>query len=345
MAHLITGNKFDPNTDIPDLSGKTYIVTGGTAGIGFGISAHLLQHNPTKLIMISKKEEHGQEAIEGLKKYGDVDKVQFIQCDFEDLKSVDKVAKELSESLQQLDGLICNAGLGVGPYNETVDGIDSHMQVNHISQFHLTLTLLHLLQKTPNSRLAFQSSDLHRAASSSIKFASLDEINTDIGATNLYNRTKLANVLFVRALVRRQAAGDLGFNKAAQAGPYINATHPGAVSTDQQEQAIEAYGKAAKLGVKIMRPFMKSPEEEGCRPMLFAATSEDVVKEGINGAYIVPDRKVTDPSKQAQDEELGEQLWRLTEQILSEKLDSLPYRTQYIDPMAKEGMHGQSHAR
>lgn len=55
--------------------------------------------------MISKKEEHGQEAIEGLKKYGDVDKVQFIQCDFEDLKSVDKVAKELSESLQQLDGV------------------------------------------------------------------------------------------------------------------------------------------------------------------------------------------------------------------------------------------------
>lgn len=160
------------------------------------------------------------------------------------------------------------------------------MQVNHISQFHLTLTLLHLLQKTPNSRLAFQSSDLHRAASSSIKFASLDEINTDIGATNLYNRTKLANVLFVRALVRRQAAGDLGFNKAAQAGPYMNATHPGAVSTDQQEQAIEAYGKAAKLGVKVMRPFMKSPEEEGCRPMLFAATSEDVVKEGINGAYV-----------------------------------------------------------
>lgn len=27
-------NKFDPNTDIEDLSGKVYVVTGGSAGIG-----------------------------------------------------------------------------------------------------------------------------------------------------------------------------------------------------------------------------------------------------------------------------------------------------------------------
>lgn len=39
---------------------------------------------------------------------------------------------------------------------------------------------------------------------------------------------------------------------------------------------------------------------------------------------IVPDRKVTDPSKQAQDEELGESLWRLSEQIIQEKLGSVP---------------------
>lgn len=41
---------------------------------------------------------------------------------------------------------------------------------------------------------------------------------------------------------------------------------------------------------------------------------------------IVPDRKVTEPSKQARDEELGENLWRLSEQILQEKLGSIPYK-------------------
>ena len=66
----------------------------------------------------------------------------------------------------------------------------------------------------------------------------------------------------------------------------MNATHPGAVSTDQQEQAVEAYGTAGKIGVKAVRPFMKDAVEEGCRSALFALTSEDVVKEGIQGQYV-----------------------------------------------------------
>ncbi|KAL2356387.1 hypothetical protein BJ546DRAFT_1024570 [Cryomyces antarcticus] len=345
MAHLITGNKFDPNTDIPDLSGKVYVVTGGSSGIGFGIVAHILQHNPAKLYLLGKKEEHIKWAQDELKKYGDTSTVVPVQIELEDLHNVDEVAKRLAKELHQLDGLICNAGLGVGVYNETPkDGIDSHMQVNFISQFHLTMVLLPLLQQTPNSRLVLQSSDLHRAISD-VQFASLAEINRDIGPTMLYNRTKLAQVLFVRAMVRRLEKGELGFDANSHTGPWINAVHPGGVSTDQPKQAEDAYGKLASAAVAVLRPLMKDPVDEGCRPALFAATSEDIVKDKVQGQYIVPDRKVTEPSKQAKDEQLQENLWRLTEKILSDKLRSLPYRTQYIDPMAKEGLHGQPASR
>ncbi|MCJ1460785.1 hypothetical protein MMC28_011167 [Mycoblastus sanguinarius] len=325
MAHLITGNKFDPNKDIPDLSGKTYIVTGGTAGIGFGITAHLLQHNASKILLLSQKEEHADEAMEELKKYGDTSKVHWVQCDLKDLKKTDEVAKNLKSEMK-IDGLICNAGEGVGKYNETVDGIDSHFQVNHLSQFLLILTLLPNLQSTQNSRLVLQSSDLHRAPLSKTTFTSLEEINTDIGPTSLYARTKLAQILFVRALVRRMENNEPGFQSPKYDGPWINATHPGGVSTDQQEQAVDAYGTKGKIGVMAVRPFLKDPVDEGCKPALFAATSEDITKEKIQGQYIVPDRKVTDPSKQAQDIELGENLWRLSEQLLQEKLGRLPYK-------------------
>ncbi|KAF1353879.1 hypothetical protein BDV97DRAFT_328320 [Delphinella strobiligena] len=323
-----SSNKFDPNTAIPDLSGKVYVVTGGSAGIGFGICAHILQHNPQALYLLGKKQDHLKEAEEKLKEYGDITKLHPIQIELEDLQNVDSVAKSLASKLDRLDALICNAGLGVGDYNETKDGLDSHMQVNHISQFHLAMLLLPILQKTPNSRLVLQSSDLHRGPNGDAKFESVEEINTNIGPMKLYNRTKFAQVLFIHALKERKEKGRLGFDPDAERGPWLIATHPGGVVTDQQKQAEDAYGTLGKIGVAAVKPFMKDPVDEGCRPALFAATSEDIVKEKIQGAYIVPDKQVTSPSNESENTQLQENLWKLTEQILAQKLGSRPYQTQ-----------------
>ena len=300
-----------------------YIITGGTAGIGFGITAHILQHDAAKIYLLSHKEEHAEEAIEALKKYGDTSRVEWVHCNLKSLKQTDEVAKKLA-GLEKIDAvslfctfawkapansyqLICNAGEGVGSYNETVDGlgnlaqnilwvgtddnVDSHFQVNHLSQFHLAMMLLPILNKTPNSRLVFQSSDLHRVPLSKTHFTSVAEINTDIGPNSLYARTKLAQILIARAMVRRVVNNEPGFQSPKATGPWINAVHPGGVKTDQQDQAVNAYGTKAKVGVAMIRPFLKDPVDDGCRPALFAATSGDVVSESIQGQYVSP--KVT----------------------------------------------------
>ncbi|SLM40832.1 oxidoreductase bli-4 protein [Lasallia pustulata] len=321
MVSLLTGNKFDPNTDIPDLSGRTYIVTGGSAGIGFGIVAHLLQHNAAKILLLSNKKQHADEAMEELEKYGDPSRVHWVHCDLSDLAQTHQVGKTLAAQEKRIDALILNAGLGVGSYWETRDNLECHMQVNHLSQFLLALFLLPALLSTPSSRLVVQSSDLHRACPTSTTFATPSELNTDLGPTLLYNRSKLAQILFVRALKRRLDALP---RSAANAGVlYVNATHPGGVSTDQPKQAEEAYGLLGKVGAAVARPLMSDPVEKGCRPALFAATAEEVVTEGISGAYIVPDKKVEEPSGQARDEGLGERLWELSMRILEEKVGGL----------------------
>ena len=275
--------------------------------------------------MLGKKEEHLADAEEGLKEYGDISRVKLVQIELEDLHHTDSVAKQLASELTQLHGLILNAGLGVGRYAESKDGIDTHMQVNVISQHHLAMTLLPLLLKTPDSRLVHQASEFHRMLTSNPDFSSLAELNQDIGASPLYARTKLAQVLLVRHMYKLKSQPDNNLGLKEGQAPWIIATHPGGVVTDQQEQAIDAYGIMGKLGVKAVRPFMKDPIDEGCRSILFAATAPDVPGEQLDGQYIIPDRKVTDVSKEAKDEQLGERLWRLVGQILKEKLGPLDY--------------------
>lgn len=103
----MTGNKFDTNKDISDLNGnvahpphlQVYIITGDTAGIGFGITAHILQHNAAKIYLLSA--EGGacvEDAIEGLKKYGDTGKVGWVHCDLKNLKKTDESCEETGGS-------------------------------------------------------------------------------------------------------------------------------------------------------------------------------------------------------------------------------------------------------
>ncbi|KIW84972.1 hypothetical protein Z517_00360 [Fonsecaea pedrosoi CBS 271.37] len=321
MSSILGSNTFNPDTDIPDLSGKNYIVTGGSAGIGFGIAAHLLQHHAENVTILSNKEDHAHSALEELKEYGDASKAHWVKCDLEDLKLTQKVANELASSQDKLHGLVLNAGLGVGVYNETKDKLDSHFQVNHLSQFLLLMKLLPRLQNTPGARVVFESSELHRGADANVQFENEAEINQDIGPTKLYNRTKLAQILTTRALQRRIDNGQLGFEAGQKI--YVNAVHPGAVATDQPLQAEEAYGKLGVVGHTLVRPFMKDPIADGCRSALYAATSQDIEEKGIMGQYIVPDKKVTDPSSKASDEELGERLWRLSDQLLKDRLGEI----------------------
>ncbi len=65
----------------------------------------MLQHNARKIILLSNKEEHAEQAIEALKQWGDASRVQWVQCNFEDLKQVDEVAKKLKNEEKQIDAV------------------------------------------------------------------------------------------------------------------------------------------------------------------------------------------------------------------------------------------------
>ena len=327
------GEKFDPDTDVPDLDGRIYLVTGGSAGIGFGIVAHLLQHNASKIILLSNEKEHANAALEDLMQHGDTSRITWQQCNLRSLKQADEVAKKLKVQEQRIDGLMLNAGIGVNKFALTEDGIDSHFQVNMLSQLHLALVLMPNLVANARmnqrpSRIVMMSSEMHKFPPSSCDFSSVQELSTDVGATALYGRSKLAQVLVARELARRLDDGQMGFNNTPRS-VIVNATHPGGVNTPQQDQFPAAYGeKIGKMTKKMVRPLMTDPVKHGCRSGLFALTSDEMVEkagEEVQGQYIMPDKKIADVSKKGQDGAMADRLWNLSLGILKEKLGSLDY--------------------
>ena len=82
-------------------------MTGGSAGIGFGIVAHILQHNAAKMLLLSNKKQHADEAMEELQTFGDTTRVHWVQCDLSDLKQTDQVAKSLAKSEKRIDAVHC----------------------------------------------------------------------------------------------------------------------------------------------------------------------------------------------------------------------------------------------
>lgn len=155
-------------------------------------------------------------------------------------------------------------------------------------------------------RIVYQSSNAHQGSPSDTKFASLDELNQDLGPNGLYGRSKLAELLYARYLARHLTTSHPNI--------LANATHPGIVETKMSKTDIhEAFpigGYAMSVG---LNPFKKD-NFMGAVSTMFAATKTEK-----SGEYICPPAVPEAGSELSQNEELGEQLMKLTREIIKEK--------------------------
>ena len=170
------------------------------------------------------------------------------------------------------------------------------------------------------TRIVWMSSVLYYITPSSTKFASVEELNRDLGGNRLYGRSKLANILGAQEMARRMDSGELGPKASSdQRAVYVNVVHPGGAKTASQAQAVDTYGWAGWVLMAIVRPFFSDPVTTGCRSALFAATSPEIEEKSIHGAYVAPDKHVVKPML-GKDEEMGKRLWNLSLAILKDKI-------------------------
>jgi NAD(P)-dependent dehydrogenase (short-subunit alcohol dehydrogenase family) len=278
--------------DLPDLAGRTFVVTGANSGIGL-VAARELARAGARVVLAVRDTAKGEEAAESVAGTTEVRKL-----DLADLASVREFAQAWDGPL---DVLINNAGVMAVPKSRTKDGFEMQIGTNHLGPFALTNLLLPQI----TDRVVTVSSDAHR-----IGGLSLDDVNWEkrrYQRWRAYGQSKLSNLLFTLELQRR----------LSEAGSNVRAVavHPGYASTNLQSRT----GSVVQNGIMAIgnRLFAQS-DKMGALPTLYAAT-QDVA----GGAFVGPDGfmeqrghpKLVGRSSAASDEASARRLWELSEEL------------------------------
>ncbi|CAE6434887.1 unnamed protein product [Rhizoctonia solani] len=298
--------------NVPDLTGKVAIVTGGSEGVGLASATTLLKRGVSKLFILSPNPDYAKEAIEFFNKElgtSVCDRVTWVPCDLSDWSQTQSVANMILSQIDRLDILLNIAGRGVMTAQRNKDDIDLHMALNHFGPVVLTSMLLPLLKRTADSgatvRIVTAGSNLHQSAPKETTFADIAELNTDYGPNSQYARSKLAAILYARFLARHLSTSH----------PRIlaNAFHPGVVDTRQSNQHIHEPYPVLGWGNNALYP-LKKDIWDGAVSVMYVATRTE-----STGQYVCPPAIPEAGSDLSQNEALGEQLMALTKQVLKSK--------------------------
>jgi NAD(P)-dependent dehydrogenase (short-subunit alcohol dehydrogenase family) len=275
--------RYNPEKDMPDLSGKVIIVTGGSSGLGKESIHQLVKHNPAKVYLGARTSKRGHAAIEEI--VSDVPsakgKIHYFEIDMASLASVKRAADLILNENDRLDILMNNAGLAEVPAGVSTDGYEIQFGTNYMGPTLFTRLLLPLLQKTaetPNSdvRIINLSSELFKMApTQGILFTDLCTPMPKINSVARYGQSKLANYFFSKI--------------SAEKYPAIKsvALHPGVVNTGIWENMYKKPYVGWLLSA-VMTPLLTNVHD-GAKMQLWSATASK--KEVKNGAFYTPKGK------------------------------------------------------
>ncbi|MET7906381.1 SDR family NAD(P)-dependent oxidoreductase [Streptomyces sp. NPDC005355] len=275
--------------DLPDMSGRTVVITGASGGIGL-ITARELARVGADVVLAVRTVSKGQEAATRIPGHTEVR-----ELDVSDLASVRRFANEWTGPI---DVLINNAGIMNVPLTRTADGFDSQMATNYFGPFALTNLLLPHIR----DRVVSVSSQLHRLGKPHLE--DLTGRHRPYKSLNAYYDSKLNVVLFSTELQRRLAAS------GSTAKSIV--THPGIASTN-----LVSHTFSGRVMFGSLR-FLLNDAEHGALPSLFAAT------QNIPGnSYVGPDGpgsvkgypKIRKPATAGLDTRTAMELWTLTAQL------------------------------
>jgi NAD(P)-dependent dehydrogenase (short-subunit alcohol dehydrogenase family) len=291
-------------SDIPDLVGKRFLITGATSGIGLSAATELARRN-AHVVITARSADKARDAI---KKIGP-GLVDYILLDLTDLESVKRAAARVDRAF---DVVVLNAGVMATPFTKTVDGFELQMGTNHLGHF----AFAGLIKNQIKDRLVVVSSFAHKLGSfGDNSMDAIRKICLGIGKYQkwqVYGASKLANLLFVSEIERLRIQNNWSFIPIA--------VHPGYADTNLQ--AVASQMRGAKLEEQITMKINKifaQPSSQGALPTLAACVYPDL----IGASFIGPNGfmqmrgtpRLTRAKALAYDQTLAKNLWQVSQEL------------------------------
>jgi NAD(P)-dependent dehydrogenase (short-subunit alcohol dehydrogenase family) len=232
-----------------DMTNKVVAITGTTSGTGF-VCARELARKGASVILLNRKSERSQSALQQLKAEVPAGKFDAMDCDLHNLKSVKEAIDVIKSKYDVIDVLVNNAGVMALKDQATIDGYDVQMQTNVIAHFLITKELFPLLKKSKEARIVNHSSMARLGGP--LKMEYFEKNGGNLGGDEAddetqgfrgprwerYHQTKLANAVFTYAL--KQKLNEAGISTIL---PLL--AHPGLARTKLQVTTAEDGGMDA----------------------------------------------------------------------------------------------------
>lgn len=292
-------------SQLPDLTGKTYLVTGANSGIGFEASKMLAKAN-ANVIVAGRNRDKVKQAMVEIDNQGS-GKIDSLLIDLSSLLSVRNASKDIHKRYTKIDGLVNCAGVMQTPQIDTVDGFELQLATNHLGHFLLSGLLLDLVEQA-SGRIVSVSSIVHWTGQIHFNDLMLKE-NKAYDPMTAYRQSKLATLMFSLELDRRL--------KASGSSVKSIASHPGFSATQLLNNGPKGIKKL--IGKMFMR-LLAQPAYNGAIPLVLSVAGLEAVRGAYYGPQSMGEAKgnVSDATiaEQALDEKAAERLWKESEKLV-----------------------------
>jgi NAD(P)-dependent dehydrogenase (short-subunit alcohol dehydrogenase family) len=289
---------------IADQTGRTFIVTGATSGLGLETARQLAAHG-ARVVLTARSESRGADVVGRIRTAHPGAIVEYRLLDLADLTSVRRFADAILDDGIAVDVLVNNAGVMMPPRRLTPQGFESQFATNHLGHFTLTALLFETIARGRDPRVVTVSSTMHKRGA--IHFDDLTG-ERSYSPTRYYCQSKFANVLFGLELDRRLRA----------IGSPVRSVlaHPGYSNTNLQ---VSGPTGLSRQMMRIGNRLFAQSAEMGALNQLYAAVDPDAQ----SGKFYGPDGfgenrgypTEVQPIASARDEETARRLWTLSEEL------------------------------